>query len=407
VQRLPIPVAITLTSFDAGGTEHQMTELIRRLDPSRFTVHVACFRKEGPWLSRAEQAAVSLTEFRLRSFKSPSTLRVFSQFVRWCRERRIAVLHACDLYTNIFALPAAALAQVPLRIGSRRGIVAPNRTRGLLTLQRLAYVAAHRVVANSGAGANRLVEEGVPDWKVATIANGIDLEQFPQAPRRDRRRIITTVANLRPGKGHDVLLRAAARVLRRVPDACFQLVGDGPLRPELERLAVQLRISNNVIFTGHRDDVPSILYNSDIFAFPSRMEAFPNGVIEAMAAGLPVVATKVGGIPELVEHERNGLLVGAGDDRALAIAILELIRRSTLADSLARTARRTVEMHYSFEQMVSEFESLYITELALRSPVNSGGVQPAEMNSHPPAISRPSTAGAGFTRPEMISRRTG
>jgi glycosyltransferase involved in cell wall biosynthesis len=358
-----------MSSFDAGGTERQMTELVRRLDPRRFAVHVVCFRREGVWRARVEERAASVTEFRLTSLRALSTVRQMIRFARWCRERRIAVVHACDIYANIFALPAAALARVPVRVGGRRGIVSPVGNDHLLTLQRFAYRAAHRIVANSGAAAQRVIEEGVPAWKIATIPNGIDVQDFPRAERRAARRVITTVANLRAGKGHDVLLRAAALVVRRVPEARFQFVGSGPLRASLEPYASHLGLADHVRFVGHRDDVPAILQQSDIFAFPSLMEAFPNGVIEAMAVGLPVVATRVGGIPELIEDEHNGLLVPAGDDGAMAHAIVRLIEDEALAASLGAAAHATVEARYSFARMVGEFEALYLDELEAREGV--------------------------------------
>jgi L-malate glycosyltransferase len=373
-QSLPIPIAIVLTSFDPGGTEHQMTELVRRLDPRLFTVHVVSLSGRGALRARIESAVASITDFPLRSFKSPSTLRQLARFARWCRDHHVRAVLACDFYANVFALPGAALAGVPVRLGARRDVFMPERTPAQQLLQRLAYQLAHRVVGNSSAAVEQLIEEGVPDFRIVNIANGIDLARFgaaePAAPAsRDRsknRRVITTVANLRPGKGHDVLLKAAARVVRRVPDVQFQIVGDGPRRRELEHLASALRISAQVSFLGHRDDVPAVLEQSDIFAFPSFMEASPNAVIEAMAAGLPIVATRVGGIPEVVEHERNGLLVPPGDDRALASAILRLIERPELATQLADAARQTVHGRFSFDRMVNEFQELFVSELSAR-----------------------------------------
>ena len=350
-----------------------MSELICRLDRRLFAVHVACFADRGALRARLEAASISATEFPLRSLKSLDTCRQFGRFVRWCRDHQLQVVHACDFYANVFALPAAAVARVPVRLGSRRDVAVPERSPAQALLQRLSYQLAHRVIANSSAAARRLAEEGVPAWKVATIANGLDFDRFTTrkqagAARRGpgRQRIVTTVANLRPGKGHEVLLNAAARVIRRVPDVRFRIVGDGPRRRELERQAASLRISSHVEFVGHRTDVPELLRESDVFALPSFMEASPNAVIEAMAAGVPIVATRVGGIPEAIEHERSGLLVPAGDDRALAAAIVRLIGRPQVASRLAETARQSAESRFSFERMVSEFQQLYFDELAAR-----------------------------------------
>jgi glycosyltransferase involved in cell wall biosynthesis len=368
-----VAIAIVISSFEPGGTERQMSELICRLNHSRFKVHPVCFRREGMWLPKVEAAAGVSAEFMLQSFRKPAVAALAIRFARWCREHQIALVQTCDIYANIFALPAAAFARVPVRIGSRRGILNPAGTRGLLVLQRAAYAFAHCIVANSEAAAACLRHEGVPSWKIRTIANGIDLDMFDAAPRQRPRRVITTVANLRAGKGHDVLLRAARRVLARVPDARFELIGDGILRSALEQAAVDLGISGSVAFRGHCADVPARLAASDLFAFPSFMEASPNSVIEAMAARLPVVATNVGGIGEIIEDGRNGLLVPAGNDEALANALLRLIDRPDEAAAFAETARQTVEMRYSFDRMVDEFEKLYIEELSSRQ---AGTVEP-------------------------------
>ena len=363
IRRAPVPIAIVVTSFDAGGTERQMSELMCRIDQQRFKVHPVCFSRQGIWLSKVEGALGAAAEFPLRSFRTPRVAGRALQFARWCRAHKIALVQTCDIYSNIFALPGAALGGVPVRIGSRRGIVNPAGTPGLLTLQRLSYRFAHRVVANSGASTACLLEEGVPETKIRTIANGIDLDVFGPAPRRLPLRVIATVANLRRGKGHDTLLRAFARVVRRAPDVRLHLIGEGALRPALEQLAVDLGIAAHVEFLGHCHDVPARLADTDLFAFPSLMEASPNGVIEAMAARLPVVATRVGGIPEMIEDGRNGLLVPPQNDEALAAALLRVIEAPALAAALGDAARQTIERRYSYERMVNEFETLYAEEL--------------------------------------------
>lgn len=343
-----------------------MTELICRLDRNRFSVSVACFGYHGALLSRLHAADIPITEFRLHGLASTGTARQLLRFARWCQGRQIRIVHACDFYANVFALPAAALAGVPVRIGSRRDVSIPERTANQHRLQRFAYRFAHRIVANSTAAADQLMREGVPAGKIVRIANGLDLTRFPLATPLAGRQTVTTVANLRPGKGHDVLLDAAARIVRRQPGVRFQIVGDGPRREALVARAAMLGLSANVRFMGHCDNIPQLLSESDVFAFPSFMEASPNSVLEAMAAGLPIVATRAGGIPEVVHDERTGLLVPPGNADAMASAILRLLEDPALAARLGASAHQSVESRFTFELMTSEFQSIFLDQLAAR-----------------------------------------
>jgi glycosyltransferase involved in cell wall biosynthesis len=362
-----VPIALFIWKFVPGGTENQMLELARRLDRARFDVHIACFHRSGPWLHRAEDSAAHIAEFPIRGFRRASTFRQMRAFARWCARHRIAVVHTTDLYTNIFGLPAAALARVPVRIGNRREIN-PDKTAGLIALQRAAYASAHRIVANSTAVAERLAAERLNRAFVDIVPNGIDLDRFEARAPRARLRRVVTVANLRPEKSHETLLEAASTVLRTYPDAEFIIVGDGVRRDELGARAERAGLAAHVRFLGHSDEVPRLLGESDLFVLPSRSEAMPNGVIEAMAAGMPVIATDVGGIPELVAHGRTGLLVPPGDAAALATALLQLMAAPDRAAALGRAARAEVERRFSFETMVSRFEHIYLAELAARAP---------------------------------------
>jgi glycosyltransferase involved in cell wall biosynthesis len=181
-------------------------------------------------------------------------------------------------------------------------------------------------------------------------------------------RRIALVANLRPGKGHDTLIDAAPAVLRQVPDATFELIGDGPERAALEQRVRNRGVAHAFTFAGHVEDVPGRLSQADLFTLPSDSEAFPNAVLEAMAAGLPVVATDVGGIREVVEDERTGLLVPPRDPAALADRLCHLLTDRAHAHSLASAGRALVEARYSFERMVASIEQLYDHELMRRAP---------------------------------------
>jgi len=360
---------VFIKSFHPGSTELQMTELIRRLDRSLFDVHVACFQKEGAWLPRVESCA-PVTEFPIKGFARPGTLARAASFARWCRANRLAVVQTCDLYANTFALPAAALAGTHVRIGSRRELN-PDKSAGQAALQRQAYRWARAVVANSRAAARQLASEGVAAERIQIIPNGVDLDHYTPRSSAKPLSTILTVGNLRAEKGHEVLLEAAARVLLAHPHLRFQMVGDGPRRAELEALAARLCIADRVSFLGHREDVPALLASADAFVLPSRSEAFPNSAIEAMAAGLPVVASAVGGLLDLIEPGATGLLVEPNNAVALADAIGSLVRSPEYAAALGAAAREEVTQRYSFDRMVRAFENLYLSQLDMPRGVSS------------------------------------
>jgi glycosyltransferase involved in cell wall biosynthesis len=301
----------------------------------------------------------------LKSFKRPDTMRQARAFMRWCREHGIVIVHTADLYANIFALPAAAFANVPVRIANRREIN-PDKSLGQIVLQRAAYECAHKIVANSRAAADRLRREGVPARKVATVSNGVDCSTFVPHPTRPKLRRVSVVANLRPEKRHDVLIDAAPEVLRHFPEARFEIVGGGPTLVSLQTRTVDQGVAHAFTFVGHDDDVAARLGSADIFVLPSESEAFPNAVLEAMSAGLPIVASGVGGILELIDDHRTGLLVPSCDPHALAQGICRLMADQPLGARLGAAAHLEARGRYSFDRMTAAFESVYLSELARR-----------------------------------------
>jgi glycosyltransferase involved in cell wall biosynthesis/peptidoglycan/xylan/chitin deacetylase (PgdA/CDA1 family) len=365
-----IPVAIFVDRYAPGGTQRQMIELLARLDRRRFRIHPVCFHTAGVWFDRVARLGEPVAVFPIHGFRRPATGRELRAFAQWCREKKIAVLHTCELYSNIFGLPGGALASVPARIGSRRGFV---ETPGLQVLQRASYAAAHRIVANSQAAAQRLRREGVANDKIVLIPNGIDPTVFATRQYSPRPRRIAMVACLREEKRIDVLISAAPQILARFPDASFLIVGDGTCRESLVALTKRLGVENRFSFLGHRDDVPAVLTQADVFVLPSRSEAFPNSVIEAMASGLPVVASNVGGIPELVAEGQTGHLVPPGNPGALAGALNGLLDDPERCAEFGRAGRIKIEQNYSFDRMVEQIETLYVTELERARTRRVGG----------------------------------
>ena len=369
VLHAPLDVGIFFTSCDAGGTEGQMLALAEHLDPRLFRVHLACFSRRGPWGARAARLDPGLGEFPLRGFRRPETAAVLLRYSRWCAQRRLAIVQTAGLHANIFGLAGAVLARVPVRIASRRNVASLGHSSALRRLQRLAYGLADRVVANSAAAAAALVREGIAPGKVITIPNGIDLEGRPACHTPGSPRVVV-VANFRPEKGHDVLVAAARRVAARRRDVVFRLVGDGPLLGDIRRRVELCELGHAFEFLGQRSDVPQLLASAGLLVLPSRTEALPNAVIEAMAAALPVVATAVGGVPELVDHGRTGLLVPPESPDALADAVLAVVEDPARAGRLGAAARAEVE-RFRTPRMIAAYERLYLqmADAARRSRV--------------------------------------
>jgi glycosyltransferase involved in cell wall biosynthesis len=175
------------------------------------------------------------------------------------------------------------------------------------------------------------------------------------------------VANLRAEKGHDVLIDAAPQILEAHPDAEFVLAGEGPHRDALMERARRRGVADRIQFLGQCRDVPAVLAGADLFVLPSRSEALPNAVIEAMAAGLPVVASNVGGIPELITDGVSGVLVSPGDPRALAGAVIGVMEEPGRAVQMGREARDFVTRELGFGRLVARIEALYLSAIERRA----------------------------------------
>lgn len=370
-----IKVVQVLAGLDLGGTESHVVALARRLDRSRFDVHIACLRPGGVLRPDVERLFQTATYPIARLF-GPRTLRQQLRFARDLRTRRIDVVHAYGFYPNVFAIPAARLAGVPARLAAIRDN-GDLWSRSQRVAERCVCRLATGVAVNARAVRDRLARDGYPPARIAVVRNGVDLGRFApggEPARRDpeeraRRRValgvpsgaplVAVVSRLNPLKGIDDFLRAAARLSQRNPAARFLVVGDGPCRSDLERLAQSLRLDGRVTFTGARPDVAALLAAADVSVVPSLSEALCNVLLESMAAGTPLVATRVGGTPEVVEDGTSGLLVPACDPPALAHAVLRVLEDPVLAAALSDGGLRRVRQHFSIERMVRETEDLY------------------------------------------------
>lgn len=296
-----------------------------------------------------------------------SAFRVLTFLTRFLRANQIELVHTHRYKDCVLGTIAAKLAGVPHVIRTVHGLREPMtgwdhlKFRAYEALDKAVLLClADRVIAVSKQMADTLQDRGYRPAMVTPIHNGIDLRKVIARRQRDDVRrelgidaskiLIGTVGRLSPVKGHDSFLRAARLILEQEPGARFLIAGGGPLEDELGALARQLQLDDACLLVGPRADVYELTSAMDMFVLPSLNEGMPMAILEAMALGKPVVATAVGGVPEVVQHRVTGLLVPPGDERALADACLELARDREWAARLGAQARRVVEEEFSHEQ---------------------------------------------------------
>jgi glycosyltransferase involved in cell wall biosynthesis len=365
----PVRVAYVIDKLHVAGAQVHLQHLVSRLDRQAFEPRVFCLIRGGPVAERIRALGIGVDVLGMGSIYGPRALRALPRLVRALRGASIA--HTYLVSSNLYGTLAARLARVPAVVTSRRDTGFSRNWRLRLLEERLVNPRVDRVTAVSPAIARELrAERGLSAGKIVTIPNGVDAAAFdPAACPRDaaRRRLgldggeaaLGVIAHLSPVKGHADLLAAMARIAEAAPRARLLVVGDGVLRQELEALCRTLGLAGRVVFTGTREDIPTVLAALDVVVVPSLTEGLSNALLEAMAMARPVVATATGGNPDAVEAGKSGLLVPPRDPVALAAAVLRLLEHPAEARRLGEAARRRVLADFSLESMVSGYESLY------------------------------------------------
>jgi glycosyltransferase involved in cell wall biosynthesis len=393
--RGPLRVMFLLSSMPVGGAETLLVSLVRRLDRSRFTPLVCCLQTLGPL---GEQLAEEIPAFA-GLIRGKYDIGVVRRLVKLFKRQRVDAVITVGAGDKMFwGRIAARLARVPVvcsaihSTGWPDAIERPNRWR-LLTRWTDAFIG---VAASHG---RHLVEnERFPASKVCVIPNGVDVDRFepPEDVEEVRRQLrlpsetplVGIVAALRPEKNHALFLGAAVQIRRCVPAAQFIVVGDGPERAHLERLAQVLHLDEAVRFVGNRPDVPQWVAALDVFVLTSRIEANPVSILEAMACGKPVVAPRVGSIPDTVTDGRTGFLTAPGDEREVVERVCQLLTDHALAAQLGQAGREDAVRHWSLERMVDGYQRLiceiYEKKAALQA--GRGGKSTPQMEPQPVEI---------------------
>src|SRR5262245_13314594 len=364
-----------ITSFEVGGTERQAVELLKRIDRRRFDARLAALRLEGPLYEEVEELFPRAPQFPLTSFYNANAARQLLKLRNWMVSERVDILHAHDFYAGLLGAAAARLAGVRVVACQRHMRLSDRSVHEWGT--RLTHRLAHRVLVNSEAIRDHLLAGGhIATEKIVVVRNGLSAAAERAALDNDGRsirrsallrelqldegaKLIGLVARLQPVKGHRYFIEAAGRVAAAEPKAHFLLVGDGALRREIEEQAARLGVNDRVHLLGDRNDAALVPAGFDVAVSASLSEGLPNAVMEAMAAGAPVVATAVGGTTELIIDGVTGFLVPPADADALARRILDTLRNPELSSRMAAQGRQRVLGLFSMRRMVESVERLY------------------------------------------------
>jgi L-malate glycosyltransferase len=367
-----------VTAFGLGGTERHFVGLALALDASRFDVHFGCLRRWGQLLEPVEARAIPVFDYGVSTFRSVGALRAQWRMARDIRRHRIDVVHTYNFYANVFGILPAKLggARVIASIRDMGAYLSPAQRRA----QRLACRLADQILVNATAIKDWLVADGYRADRILVIPNGIEMSRFANQNDGTLRRelnvaedapLVGVVGRVTRLKGVEDFLAASASIAKRFPATRFVVVGDS-LAPsersgdatdsymdELQAQASNLGISDRVTFMGYRADVERILSQLTIAVQPSLSEGLSNALLEPMAAGLPVVATRVGGASEVLRHSENGFLVAPSNPEELAQAIETLLQSPDFASRVGRAASHTIAESYSMDRMVERTSHIY------------------------------------------------
>ncbi|MCI0514527.1 glycosyltransferase [candidate division KSB1 bacterium] len=362
-----IKILHVLPSLEIGGMENALITLINAMDRSIFNNYIFCFDSDS---SRNQlQSRLADSSLPIYNFEKGEGVDYWLpiKIARLLRKEKIDIVHTRNFAALLYGATAASLARTQAVIGDIRGYIPPDQGQKCRQLSFLVskFVAVSQDIRRLLAGEYRIDGTGVQ-----TIYNGVDFNYIPVPPRKKIARralgfaledlIIGTVGRFEPVKDYETLLRASAPILYKNRLAKLLMVGDGSQRETLQRLAIELGISAQTVFTGYQNGVSNYLEAMDLFVLTSLSEGISNVLLEAMATSLPVVATAVGGNPEVVVQEETGYLVPVGDVRTISEKIEGLLSNPMLARQMGQVGRQLVEQKFTIEKMVTEYQRLYI-----------------------------------------------
>ncbi len=358
----PTNILLMIHSLGHGGSERQLANTALGLDRTRFFPHVASV-VGGFHVEALRRAGIPVVEVPLRSYVKPGVLSVAWQLRRYIRRHNIQLVHTFDYTLSLLGIPVARTCPGVIALSSQRfymDLVPRKYVKALLATHRM----AHGIVANCEEMKRHLAEGfDYPANRIQVCYNGIDTSRFYAAPKpASDRLVIGTVCVLRPEKNVGQLLEAFARVRNMRSGLQLKIVGSGPEREALIARSTSLGLADSCTFEPSTADAASAMRSLDIFVHPSLSEGLPNGVMEAMACGCAVVASRVGGCAELIDEGRTGFLTDPGDVDSLTAALTAVIANDATRGNVARAAAERMK-DFSVARAAARMQEIYTSYL--------------------------------------------
>jgi len=361
----PIRALHVFPDLSIGGTQVIFLNTLQALDPARCRIVVACLEGPGALMPEVVEYAPVHCQNRL----SANNLSTLLFLLRLMHAEQVDVVHTYYGRTRVYGRLAAILARVPVIISAEMAQAGPYSLKGWATERLFDYFTDHFVAVSEATKVHLFRTRQISPSKVTVIYPGVDLVRFDiqemlpmiryELGLPDHALVIGVVARLVPYKGHADLIAALPRILQAAPTTRLVFIGDGPAAPDLRHQVHEVGLTDQVHFLGERRDIPRLLRALDVFVLPSHQEGLGLAIIEAMAAGLPVVATRVGGIPDVVIEGETGLLVEPGNPAELAEAIIQLLTNPHIQRQMGIKGRQRVESYFTAQRSAANLTALY------------------------------------------------
>ncbi|MEW6096777.1 MAG: GT4 family glycosyltransferase PelF [bacterium] len=355
-------------SLIRGGLEAGIVGRVNRLNSTYFNPSICCFIEGGP-LTKLVRDGIDVVELKK---KEGNDFTLPFKLMNLFKKKHIHIVYTHNWGTLCEGVIGAKLASVPIVIHQEHGtvidVIKSKKIR--FWAQQFIFNFVDQITTVSESLRRLMIESlGIDKKKIITILNGVDIDRFKNKINRNKEReklglrtdepVIGTVGRLVPVKGHKTLLYSMLNLKKQIQGIKLLLIGDGPLRNELEELIKKLGLSENVLMLGEREDIPQLLKTMDVFVLPSLFEALSRTILEALASEVPVVTTSVGGNSEVIIHGSNGLLVPPQNPEKLAQAIITLLSDKDKSNAFRVAGRKLVEEKFSIQRMVEDDEKLF------------------------------------------------